>query len=319
MRRLVCVAVLVVAAVMTTAASAGTDPSGPPSGRALGMVPTWASSMASQWMNGAYRATYGSGKLYNHGGPVMTTNATYAIYWNPSNWGQQLPSGYSTLVDQYFADVAADSGKTTNVYYTATQYSGIRYQSSFLGSAVDTNPLPASGCTDSGTSVCITDAQLQTEISNFVASHGLPRNGLTQYFVFTAPGVGSCSDASHCAYSTYCAYHGWIGSGSTAIIYANQPYVENVSGCDAGHHPNALPGDAALNVVSHEHNEAITDPFGSAWYDLRGYENGDKCAWSWGSPTGSGSTAYNQTINGHHYMLQLEYSNADRGCVMSGL
>ena len=319
MRRLVCLAVLVAAAVAASTASAGApDPSGAATGRALGMVPTWASAMASQWMNGAYRATYGSGKLYNHGGPVLTTNQTYAIYWQPSNWSQQFPSGYSTLIDQYFGDVAADSGKTSNVYYTATQYSGITYQSSFIGSGVDNSPLPASGCSDPGTSVCVTDAQLQTEIKNYIAAHGLPKNGNTQYFVFTAPGVGSCS-GTDCAYSVYCAYHGWIGSGSTAIIYANQPYVENASGCDAGHHPNSLPGDAALNVVSHEHNEAITDPFGNAWYDLRGYENGDKCAWSWGSPTGSGSTAYNQTINGHHYMLQLEYSNAQRGCVMSGL
>jgi hypothetical protein len=319
MRRLTCLAVLVVAAVAAASASANPpDPSGAASGRALGMVPTWASAMATQWQNGAYRATYGSGTLRNHGGGVLTTNQTYAIYWQPSNWSQQFPTGYSTLINQYFTDVAADSGKTSNVYYTATQYSGIKYQSTFIGSGVDTDPLPASGCTDSGKSVCVSDAQLQTEIKNYVAAHGLPKNGNTQYFVFTAPGVGSCSGSS-CAYSTYCAYHGWIGSGSTAIIYANQPYVENASGCDAGHHPNASPGDAALNVVSHEHNEAITDPFGTAWYDMQGYENGDKCAWSWGSPTGSGSTAYNQTINGHHYMLQLEYSNADRGCVMSGL
>jgi hypothetical protein len=96
--------------------------------------------------------------------------------------------------------------------------------------------------------------------------------------------------------------------------YANMPYVENVSGCDAGYHPNGL-GDATINVTSHEHNETITDENGNAWYDLRGYEDGDKCAWSWGAITGN----YNQTINGHHYIAQLEYSNADRGCVQSGL
>jgi len=273
--------------------------------------------MATQWMNGAYRATYGSGQLRNHGGATMTTNTTYAIYWQPSNWSQQLPSGYSTLINQYFGDVAHDSGLTSNVYYTATQYSGIQYRSTFAGSTTATDPLPTSGCKESAASVCLTDAQLQSEISKVVTAHGWPRNSLTQYFLFTAPGVGSCSGSS-CAYVNYCAYHGWIGSGSTALIYANQPYVEGVSGCDAGHHPNALPGDAALNVVSHEHNEAITDEFGNAWYDIQGYENGDKCAWSWGALTGSGSAAYNQTINGHHYTLQLEYSNADRGCVQTG-
>jgi hypothetical protein len=324
MRRLICLAVAVATAVLAASASAAPPSQGEtvPPAKGHGIVPTWAASLASQWQNGAYRATYGYGQLRNHGGPTMTTNTTYAIYWQPSNWSQQFPAGYSTLINQYFGDVAADSGKTTNVYYTETQYSSIQYKSTFAGSAVDTDPLPASGCSDSAASVCVSDAQLQTEISNFVSAHGLPRNSLTEYFVFFAPGVGSCLGSTGCAFTDYCAYHSAVGSGSGALVYANQPYVENVSGCDAGHHPNASAGfpygDAALNVVSHEHNESITDEFGNAWYDLFGYEDGDKCAWSWGSPTGSGSSAYNQTINGHHYMLQLEYSNADRGCVMTG-
>jgi hypothetical protein len=319
MRRLVCLALLVTASVVAaTTASAAPDPSGPPSGRALGLVPTWASSMATQWLGGAYRATYGSGSLRNHGGPTMTTNTTYAIYWNPSNYSQSLPSGYDTLVNQYFGDVAHDSGLTSNVYYTATQYSGIAYQSAFAGPLADSDALPANGCSYSGAGTCLTTAQLQNEVSAFVTAHGLPRGPAVEYFLFTAPGVGSC-DGSSCAFTNYCAYHNWIGSGSSEIIWANQPYVENVSGCDAGHHPNALPGDAVLNVVSHEHNESITDPNGNAWYDIQGYENGDKCAWSWGALTGSGSSAYNQTINGHHYTLQLEYSNKDRGCVQTGL
>jgi hypothetical protein len=315
MRRLACLAVLVVVATVVGAASAAPpDPSGAATGRALGMVPTWASMMATQWMNGAYRATYGSGALRYHGGPTQTTNTTYTIFWQPSNWGQTFPSGYSGLVNQYFGDVAADSGKTTNVYYTATQYSGIKYQSAFAGTTTATDPLPTSGCSYSGASVCMTDAQLQSEINTVINAKGWPRSSTAEYFLYTAPGVGSCSDSSHCAFTQYCAYHGWIGSGSTMTTYANMPYVENVSGCDAGYHPNGL-GDATINVTSHEHNETITDENGNAWYDQRGYEDGDKCAWSWGAITGN----YNQTINGNHYIAQLEYSNQDRGCVQSGL
>ena len=98
------------------------------------------------------------------------------------------------------------------------------------------------------------------------------------------------------------------------MMYANMPYVENVSGCDAGYHPNGL-GDATINV---DVARAQRDDHGRERQRLvrpRGYENGDKCAWSWGAITGN----YNQTINGHHYIAQLEYSNADRGCVQSGL
>ena len=312
MRRLTCLAAVAGMAILAASSSAA-----PPGGETFtpqpghGIVPTWTASMAMPWANGAYRATYGSGALRYHGGPTMTTNTTYAIYWQPSNWSQQFPSGYSTLVDQYFGDVAADSGKTSNVYYTETQYSGIQYRSTFAGSAVDTDPLPASGCTDSATKVCISDAQLASEVSSYVSAHGLPQNSTTEYFVYFAPGVGSCLGSAGCAFVNYCAYHNSSGS----LIYANMPYVENVSGCDAGHHPNSLPGDATINVTSHEHNESITDEFGNAWYDIKGYEDGDKCAWSWGAITGN----YNQTINGHHYIAQLEYSNADRGCVQSGL
>ena len=342
MRRLLGLAVVVGVAVLAVGAASAAPPTAgetysPPVTPGHGVVPTWAAFMAMPWAKGAghgghggggtggggnqvFPPTAGYGQLSNHGGMTMTTNATYAIYWQPQGYsGGTISDSYKGLVNQYFADVAHDSGLTTNVYYTETQYSGIQYKSTFAGSYTDTDPLPASGCADSATSVCISDAQLQTEISNFVSGHGLPRNSTTEYFVFFAPGVGSCLGSAGCAFTDYCAYHSSVGTGSGALVYANQPYVENVGGCDAGHHPNPQPGDAVLNVVSHEHNESITDEFGDAWFDLFGYEDGDKCAWSWGAPTGTGSTAYNQTINGHHYMLQLEYSNADRGCVTSGL
>jgi hypothetical protein len=314
MRRLTCLALLVAAAVAVAGSAQATpSPTNPGLAHALGLVPT---------LHAAYRPTYGYGQLRYHGGPVMHTNTVYAIYWQPSNWSTQMASGYSALINRFFTDVAADSGKTTNVYDAATQYSdgsgSVAYRSTFAGSTTVADPLPASGCSDSATEVCLTDAQLQSEIQSVVARNGWPVNSQTEYFLFTAPGVGSCAGSS-CAFTDYCAYHSWIGGGSTALVYANQPYADGVSGCDAGYHPNGGQGDATINVVSHEHNESITDEQGNAWYDLFGYEDGDKCAWSWGAITGAGSAGYNQTIDGHHYIAQLEYSNASRGCVQSGL
>src|SRR5690349_19501761 len=99
MRKLVLLVAALVAAVVaaTAVGSAAAGGNGgetftPRVGHALGIVPTWAASMAAPWANGAYRATYGSGKLYNHGGPTLTTNATYAIYWQPSNVSGTFPS-----------------------------------------------------------------------------------------------------------------------------------------------------------------------------------------------------------------------------------
>ena len=103
-------------------------------------------------------------------------------------------------------------------------------------------------------------------------------------------------------------------------LYANQPYTMTVpSACDSGQHPNGDDADPTINVVSHEHNEAITDEQGNAWYDRVGYENGDKCAWDFGTPLGSTAYGqYNQVINGHTYYLQREYSNATSRCVLTG-
>jgi hypothetical protein len=265
--------------------------------------------------------TLGSGNLQYHGGPVEHTNRTYGIYWVPS--GYSISSDYRSTIDRFFTDVAADSGRTSNVYYSDTQYSdgsgSIAYSSSFGGSYVDTNPFPSNGCSDVYTSVCLSDSQIQAEIQRVVAANAWPTGSTTEYFMFTAKGVGSCSGSS-CAFSQYCAYHSWSGSGSSEILYANMPYADTVpAACDAGQHPNGSEADPTINVTSHEHNETITDENGNAWYDRRGYENGDKCAWKFGSQIGSTSFgSYNQLINGHPYELQQEYSNATKSCVLTG-
>ena len=296
---------------VASVAQAGDGGPSPRSGLTLGMVPALHSSGGS----------LGSGNLTYHKGPVEHTNTTYAIYWVPS--GYSVSSDYESLINRFFTDVAAASGKTSNVYYSDTQYydgSGhIAYSSSFAGSYVDTNALPASGCSDSYTSVCLSDAQIQAEIKRVVAANGWPTGSTTEYFMFTAKGIGSCSGSS-CAFSQYCAYHSWIGSGSSEILYANMPYADTVpSACDAGQHPNNSDADATINVTSHEHNETITDENGNAWYDRRGYENGDKCAWKFGTEIGSTAYGqYNQLINGNPYQLQQEYSNASSGCVLTG-
>src|SRR5207244_6100265 len=38
------------------------------------------------------------------------------------------------------------------------------------------------------------------------------------------------------------------------------------------------------------------------------------CAWDFGSAHGPDGAQYNQTINGHHYLMQLEWDNSTNGC-----
>ena len=77
-------------------------------------------------------------------------------------------------------------------------------------------------------------------------------------------------------------------------------------------HPNGdVDADVETSPLSHEIAEAITDPEGSAWYDSAGNENGDDCGYVYGAVSGGVGVHFNQTINGHHYLTQTEFSNAD--------
>ncbi len=269
----------------------------------------------------ALRPLARTSNLTYHNGPVMHTNTVYAIYWVPA--GYSVSANYESIINGFFQNVAADSTKTSNVYYSDSQYydtanGNILYQSTFGGSIVDTNAFPANGCTDSYTTKCLSDAQLQTEVQRVMSANGWTGGSTKLYFIFTPKNVGSCSGTA-CAFSYFCAYHSWIGSGNSATMYANMPYAAFVpAACDAGQHPNGDDADATLNVTSHEHNEAITDPQGSAWYDRSGNENGDKCAWKFGTVLGSTSYGqYNQVIGTGKYYLQQEWSNYSSKCVLT--
>jgi hypothetical protein len=252
---------------------------------------------------------------------VMRTNTTYAVYWVPS--GQSVATGYENAIDRYLTDVAAASGSQTNVYSVATQYHDstgfISYQSTFAGSDVDTDPFPASGCHDGVHSVCLTDQQLQEELAKVIAAKGWSVGPDSLFILMTPNGVGSCYNGTglQCSSNYYCAYHSSFTLGGKPVIYANEPYDATISpACDAGSSPNGNDADSTINTISHEQNEAITDPWGNAWQNAHGDEIADICAWNFGNSVGgtTGVDAYNQVINGHHYWLQQEYSNDGSTC-----
>jgi hypothetical protein len=307
------VAAAVAVAVVPAASSAGSAkaPAGQPQGPVI-LRP--AGTLAPQ---AAGDLTYG-------GGPVMRTNTYYAIFWQPTGYAHPFPSGYQSTIEQYFTDVAHDSGGTDNVYGISTQYfdntGPIAYNATFAGSVLDTHPYPANGCTDSWpTTLCLSDTQLRTEITNEITANGWPKNTSTMYFIFTPQDVGSCLPGSlggGCAYTDYCAYHFDFTSGGSPVIYANQPFTKGYD-CDSIHqYPNgsASGADLTINVVSHEHMEAITDPEPWSGWNAPGGEIGDLCAWTYGSLSGPNGAEYNETINGHHYLLQEEYDNSTHAC-----
>ena len=71
------------------------------------------------------------------GGPVLHSNRTHVIFWQPAGSGLSYEAGYMSTIDTFLADVAADSHKPTNPYGLSGQYTDSRgpaaYNSSFAG------------------------------------------------------------------------------------------------------------------------------------------------------------------------------------------
>ena len=262
---------------------------------------------------------------------------------------QPFTTGYEDVITQFLTDVAAASGTATNEYSVAAQYGPSatpdptrRYQVDFSASDVlrSTDPYPADlphgnagGCqapaavpvpSDPPYRWCLTDAQIQHELSSVIAADGLPSDLTAIYLVMLPPGVDVCSApgaevagaGDSCSDTDFCGYHSNIASAG-GPVYAVIPYA-GVSGCESGQTPNGDPaGDSAVSLLSHEHNDAITDPLlGGAgvagWYggSTRG-EVSDKCAQPYVYGAVASGANYNQTINGHHYYVQDEFANAD--------
>jgi hypothetical protein len=252
-----------------------------------------------------------------------------------------MTSSYKTTITTYLNDLAAASGSLGNVFASTYQYSGtngaINYRMTVGTPVDDTSAFPAAGCTtnlgaiysdSSGYTTCLDDAQVNAEASTVVTAHSLPKDLGHLYVVFLPQHVESCfkpgatnTSANQCTINhdpsaAYCAYHSNVGN----LVYANMPfpvYSSSTGFTCAGEGlgggiqaPNADPdADVEISPLSHEMAEAITDPLGTGWWDSAGNENGDDCAYIFGALSGAAGVHYNQTINGHHYLTQEEFSN----------
>ena len=262
------------------------------------------------------------------GGPVLNSNRTHVIFWDPAGSGLSFDPGYESLIETFLTDVAAASHSTTNTYGLSGQYGDsagpAAYDSTYGGAVVDTDPLPVSGCTEPATTgpgwtVCMTDSQLETEIEHVIDVNGLPRTSHDIYFMVTPDGFGSCTDASSssCALggaaTGYCGYHSETADG---VLYAVIPYNAVSDHCQSNNpRPNSSTADPAISTISHEQNETITDPDGNAWIDASGNEEADLCLTNFGpSIGGSGMTEWNESIHGGHFFLQELWSNANGAC-----
>ena len=244
--------------------------------------------------------------LVDHGGPLIGTPTIYLIWygnWNRNNGSVgDTPAGQA-LIRQWAADIGGSPYYQLNTSLSAARQA-ISGNVNFTANSNETS--------DSG-KTSLSDGDIQAVVGNAITSGRLPYNSNGVYFVITSSDVTASSG--------FCTqYCGWHTHGSiSGVGNVRYSFVGNAARCysacaaQSTKSPNGLPGiDAAISVLSHELEEANTDPDLNAWYARTGYENADECAWTFGhaqftvpsaDPLINGSWA-NMTMNGHYYLIQ---------------
>ena len=239
-----------------------------------------------------------------HGGPVLNGSTTNVYYIWYGNW-----SGNSAVT--ILSDLGNTLGGSPYFNINTTYYDGsnnhVKNSVTLSGSRNDSY--------SQGTS--LSDAQIQTVVANAITG-GLPKDPNAVYFVLTSADVTASS--GFC--TQYCGWHTHATIGGTDIKYS---FVGNPDRCPSACEaqttgPNGNAGaDGMASIIAHELEEAVTDPDLNAWYDNRGYENADKCAWTFGTEsTASNGAKYNVSLGSRQYLIQQNWVNASGGyCSMS--
>ncbi len=261
----------------------------------------------------------GGGKTANtgisyHGGPIIASPKVAAIYWagstifnggpTPGTAGAGSTDG--SMIGLFLRNLGGSGYWNINsTYYDGTN-THVNNSLAYTQYWAANNNVPASGQS-------VSDAQVQSEVVAGFTSGALSYDQSTLYVVFSGPGVNLGGGFG----TQYCAYHGHFTWNGNDVKYAVMPYAQTYpSACTAGSNisPNGDPAAAAeVNVLAHESEETATDEDLNAWYDRRGYENADKCAWNFGTTHSGATGTYNQTIGGVQWLIQMNWVNAGSG------
>jgi hypothetical protein len=248
------------------------------------------------------KATAGAANsaMVYHGGPVLVNGVTIYYIWYGDWTGD-------TAVD-ILTDLAKGIGGSPYFNINTTYYDGSgKPVQNLVSYGSSTNDNYSLGKT-------LSDSSVKTVVANAIGTGKLPYNPNGIYFVLTSKDVAESS--GFC--KTYCGWHTHATISPNNIRYA---FVGNADRCpsaceeQSASSPNDNTGaDGMASVIAHELEEATTDPDLNAWYDRRGQENADKCAWTFGTTyaAGNGSLA-NMILGARNFLIQQNWVNAGAG------
>jgi hypothetical protein len=217
-----------------------------------------------------------------HGGKILPSTTTTAIFWGTS-WNPNVGDKI-TGMDSWYSGFGGSNYAGTTTEYTGSN-GRVGTGSTYLGHVIDLTAASGGGSTSA----------ILAAVCRNITSPDLNGNGY--YPVYTDLPRGNAG---------YCAWHSAGTCSGTLVQFAFFWKLDGDAGCDP---QSTVSGEseglaALANVSGHELAEAMTDPASpGAWYDSRGAENGDKCAWTFGGSSVTFS-------NGSQWKIQGEWSNA---------
>src|SRR5215469_15342960 len=209
--------------------------------------------------NDSKQKVRGPNGINYHGGPVLEGNPVpiYLIWYG--TWTNVTGSDTMAtvnLVEHYVNSPYTDT--TGSVSGNVT-----------LGGAIFDTGSQGTGLNNTALSAIVTRS----------FSNGLPTDPNGVYLVLTSSNV---SEQGFC--SSFCGFHTHQTLNGTDIKWG---FIGNPDRCPSGceiqttgpNSPETGVGgaDGLINVLTHEQEEAISDPDLNAWFDKRGEENADKC------------------------------------------
>jgi len=257
-----------------------------------------------------------------HGGPVMKGTPNIYVIWY-GNWAGTGSNTAATVsvVEHFISTLGNTPYELINSTYgdnTGNVSGNLRFAGhTFVNSATNLN-----------------DTSLRTTVSNAISSGALPRDANGVYMVLSSSNINETS--GFC--TQYCGFHTHATLGGVDIKYS---FVGNPDRCPSGCEPqrtgpnspatNVGGADGMINIITHESEEAITDPDLNAWFDSSGQEDADKCNFNFGttstctassvcSASGKAAAAkFNQTFGGNSYLMQQEWRNSGAGACVQHL
>lgn len=231
------------------------------------------------------RSSTNGGPLVDHGGKVLSSSNTYAIWWgNPSAFPSDAESG----LDALFEGLNGSSLLNVSSQYMRGSTSTSTFHTNWTDGSSPPNHAPQT-------------STIVNEACKVLTANGQQPDTNGIYFVYTSNFPG---------HTNYCAWHSHGTCNGVDIQVAYMPNTTGIAGCDPGNlygcNSYSQGTRSLANVTSHEFMEAITDPDLNAWYDGSGSEIGDKCAWKFSSCV---------TLTTGSWQLQEEWSNSANGCV----